>query len=258
MSNTSSVSALNQAFISVIAIVMQFAFAPASQGAVSIEFSAQTDGVGTSYHWAFYDFFDPADGIQSVDVSSPTGGTLGMPFDNYVDFRNAVTGQWTIEASFNNGNPDAELMFEVTDLPDVFPLISPVILSPGEGDTVQSGQSFFPTLDPATVGTGFLSRTRFNSPDLTASFETGGTYNGFRATLNAGVSEADFRFAYTNIEQASDLASNFSGDDTLLEGIDYLFGSGTRTVNVTAVPEPGTALAMLAIVTAGLIRRQRR
>ncbi|MGB7324231.1 MAG: PEP-CTERM sorting domain-containing protein [Rubripirellula sp.] len=210
------------------------------------------------YSWSFSDFFEPTDQVLTVDVNGPTSGPFAMPFDNYLDFRDSVTGEWTIEASFGSGRPDALLTFDVSGLPDSFPLVAPVITSPGESESVVSGQDFFPTLDPATVGPGFLSRSRFTSPDLTSSFETGGTYNGFRATLNPGVTNADFRFAYTNTEFVNGLESNLNGDQDLLVGFEYLSGSGIRTVNVTAVPEPGLGIALLGVAASCMIRRRRR
>tara|TARA_R110002049_G_scaffold305056_3_gene501080 strand:- start:21152 stop:21970 length:819 start_codon:yes stop_codon:yes gene_type:complete len=229
---------------------------------VSLEFTVDIGPGGVSYRWDAFDRFDPARMLQFFDVSSPTGSSLGESFDNYMDFRTAVEGEWTFAAEFQT-DPSESLTFDVSGLPMEFPTAPPVVLTPVEGETIASGQAFFPVLDPASIdpatmgGNGFLSRYRLSVQDAVASFETGGTNDGFLVTLNPGISQTDFGFGYSNVLFADGLESNLIGDTQLFGGITYWASSPTRTVSIVAVPEPSSLIALTLLGMAGTLRRRR-
>ena len=235
----------------VLAILASLVIVPAqpASAVIRLEFSVQDTPGGTTYRWDAFDRFNPSRMLESYDVISPTGSSFGESFNDYMDFVSAVEGNWSYQAEFVN-DPTEMFDFAVSGMPASFPTSAPVVLSPGEGDMVFSGQPFFPTLDPATVDplatspTGFLSRYRLTPQNATASFEDGGAYNGFLVTLDPGIEQTDFRFGYSNVVFADGLVSNENGDQQLFGGIEYWASSSRRTVSVVLIPEPSSLLAL--------------
>lgn len=242
-----------------IALMHLGLLSPTAYSEVSIEFHTEPGPGGTTYNWQWRDDFDPANPVVNVDLRDPGGNSFSIGVDNYNDFRISVEGEWSLNVEFDDGSMES-VQFNMSGLPLDDPFLTPVILSPLMNATIMSGEAFFPDLVATTVTTtGFLSRTRFNFNEGVGEFVTGGSYNGFRATLDPGIAQADFRFLYSNVENDFGLISDVTGDDTLIsDNVSFWGGSETRTVLIVAVPEPASFMTLVAFGLVSRIRRRRR